>query len=459
MERYDLLVIGGGAAGLAAAREGALLGARVALVEQGFLGGTCLNRGDLPKLWLRRAALFLRAVQQAGDLGITVPEVALDWPAVLRQQHQLLQRLQAEKEAELRAAGITLVRGTATFQSPTAVKVGERLLSADHIVLAVGTVPGRLEIPGDDLILDIADLYDLHDFPSSLVLVGQGPYALETAHLFRGAGAHVTLVVPGAAPLPDEDRAFGEELLRLSRARGIRVLTHAVPIGAEALDHDRVLRVRLPAGEEPLGAHVLAAERPRQVPAEPLGLAVAGVEVRDGRIPVNGFLQTTVPHIYAAGAADGPAHGTGLALYEGRLAARNALRGNTEPVDYRYVCRVLFTDPPAAAVGLSEEAARAAFHEIEATALPVSYLGRALIDQAREGLVKVIAEARTGRLLGVWLIGESADEVITAFAAALRAGWTRDELLAVVPPYPTMSAGAWAYATAPALGHALACCG
>lgn len=432
----DLVVIGSGSAGVAAALEAAGRGARVRIVESGTLGGTCVNVGCVPSKTLLRAAEAAQAARAPRFPGIGSKGVRVDFAAVARARDGLVAGLRQRKYAEvLAAAGVELVRGRARFASPDTLSVNGEPLVAGAYVVATGAEPVLPRIPGveDAPVWTYREATTAGELPERLLVVGGGPVGLELAQAYARLGSRVTVLEAQPRILPAEDGELAVRLAGYLEEEGVRIVTGA------AVERFEGARAVTPVGTFAADRILLAVGRwPR---ADGLGLAEAGVE-RDavGFVRVNGRLETTNPRVWAAGDVAGLPQFVYVAAQSGRVAAANAL-GAGEPLDLRAVPRVTFTDPALAAVGLGEAEARARFGEgVRTATLELADLPRALAAFDVRGLFKIVVDAE-GRVLGMALLAREAGDVMGEAALAVRLGLHYRELVAGYHPYLTLAEG------------------
>ncbi|MDD9739438.1 mercury(II) reductase [Marinovum sp. SP66] len=457
----DLAVIGAGSAGFSAAITAAEAGARVALIGAGTLGGTCVNLGCVPSKTLIRAVENLHHAHAAARFdGITAQGRLTDWAATVAQKQALVEELRAAKYADVlpRHPGITYLEGRARFDDTGRLTVAGRRFPAARIVIATGARPHVPALPGIEEIapLDSTSALALTDLPASLLVLGAGYIGVELAQLFARAGVAVTLVsrrgvLPEAEPEVSAalEGCLAKEGIRLVRARGYERLS---PGAAGA-------RLHL-AGGDILEAERLLLATGRVPNSAGLNLAAAGITTdTGGGILVDSHMRTGNSTVWAAGDVTGRDQFVYMAAYGARLAARNAVTGATEAYDNTTMPWVVFSDPQVAGVGLSEARARARGHRVVTSVLPLDAVPRARAARDTRGLIKLVAEAGSRRLLGAQILApEGADSIQTA-AMALKAGMTYDDLGATIMPYLTTVEGlklaAQAFETDVA---ALSCC-
>jgi len=442
---YDLAVIGAGSAGFSAAITGAEHGAHVALIGHGTIGGTCVNVGCVPSKTLIRA---MDAVHQANAAnrfaGVSAQGRLKDWAALRRQKDELVASLRQAKYADLLPAynRLTYIEGKARLTNGGIALDGQQI-SARRIIIATGSREYVPPISGLDETpyLTSTSAFELDALPESMIVLGGGYIGCELAQMFARAGVRITLLFR-SRPLPAAEPEISAALADVFRSEGIKVLQ------VEAYE-----RVR--DAKEGVALHVLAKGKARVLKAgrlllcagrvansDGLGLDEAGIAVgRNGGIQVDACMRTSREGVYAAGDVTGRDQFVYMAAYGARIAARNALEGDRLRYDATAMPAVVFTDPQAASVGLSEAAAREAGMAVRTSLLRLDAVPRALAARDTRGLIKLVAEAESGRLVGAHILApEGADSIQTA-ALAIRQGMTYRELGETIFPYLTTVEG------------------
>jgi glutathione reductase (NADPH) len=439
-ERYDFIVIGGGSGGIATARRAAAHGARVAVVERGQLGGTCVNVGCIPKKILFNAAALADAFEDAAAYGFEVDVRAFDWGALRERRDAYIRRLNGIYAHHLEKSGIEHVRGTARFVGGRTVAVGERRIEAGHVLIATGGRPVVPELPGAELGITSDGFFELPELPEHAVIVGAGYIAVELAGVLAALGARVTLLIRK------------EELLRgfeavLRRAVMDQLEKDCVVIQREehvdrivSVDGSR-LAVHVKSGliTEPADVLIWAVGRV-PVTAE-LGLEQVGVEVSaEGHVEVDAFQNTSAPGIYAVGDVTGRLDLTPVAIAAGRRLADRLFGG--EPgarLDYDNVPSVIFSHPPIATVGLTEERAIEVYGAEQVKTYSSSFVNLyyALGDSKPRSHVLLVVVGAEERVVGVHFAGMGADELIQGFAVAVNLGARKADFDRTVAVHPT----------------------
>ncbi|MGW5380044.1 dihydrolipoyl dehydrogenase [Nocardia sp. NPDC003999] len=460
MPDFDLLVVGGGPGGYVAAIRAAQRGLRVGLVEKERPGGVCLNWGCIPTKAMLRSAEIFQTVTAAADFGVYADNVRYDFAAVRQRKDGIVKQLTDGVASLLAANGVTVIEGHARFTGPTSVEVFEagqspifpggpryaaaptatatRTISAGDVIIATGSVPARLPIPGADLpgVITSDGAFGLTAVPERLVVIGGSAVGAEWASLFASFGSRVTVVELQDTLVPLEDADVGAALGRSFTKRGITVLTGST---VEAIARTDALRVTV-AGEHAgeLDADVVLVGVGRRPNTADLGLDRAGIDTDPrGFIPVDERLSTGVEHVYAIGDVTGRALLAHVASHQG-LTAADVIAGHPAHIDYTAIPAATFTHPEIASVGLTEAKARAAGHDVVTARFPFAALGRAKTFGETDGFVKIVAGQRHREVLGVHIIGPSASDLITEGALAIALEATLDELADTIHAHPTL---------------------
>jgi mercuric reductase len=440
-DAFDLLIIGSGGAGVAAAIQGAELGARVGIVEAGTLGGTCVNVGCIPSKSLIEAAAHYH-VARRGFAGIAPSAPSLDWGAVVRQKNEVVAELRRTKYAAVLASypEITVFSGRARLLGGGRVRIGAAEYRAAKIVVATGTSPALPPIPGlpEARPLDSTTAMELGALPRSLLVLGGSAVGLELGQTFARFGAKVVVLEVMPRLLPNEDEAISEGLRAHLVAEGLEIHTGVTAARVDRHGLDVVARVRRGSTEELFRAEEILAAAGRQPNTCEMGLDEAGVALSErGFVRVDATLRTSNPDIFAAGDVTGGPGYVYVAAAGGRVAAENALTDSERELDLSAVPNVTFTSPQVGSVGLTETSARALGYEVVVSTLPMGHVPRALVSRDTGGLVKIVAEARSGKLLGVHALGPHAGELMGEATLAIRHGLAARDLTDTLHAYLT----------------------
>ena len=431
---HDLIVIGAGSAGLTAAGGAAMFGLRVALVEQGAMGGECLNTGCVPSKALIAAAARAHAAT-APPMGVSLA-ATVDWPGVRGHIEEAIARIAPHDSQErFEALGVEVVRSPARFLDARTVRAGNRDLSAPRMVIATGSRPSIPPIPGLDRVpyLTNETLFGVDAMPEHLVILGGGAIGCEMAQAFRRLGAGVTVVDPDAA-LAKEDPEAATVVLDRLRAEGV-----GFRLGAAAMVVERSggrVRVTLADGHIAEGSHLLVATG-RTADVGSLDLDAAGVRHGPDGIEVDARRRTSRRHIFAIGDCRAGPRFTHVAGYEGSLVALQLATGWPAKVDWRALPRVTYTDPELAQIGLTEAEARERFGKVEVTREAFADNDRAVTEGNAAGFVKLVQ--RGGTVLGVTIVGARAGELLLPWAQVITGKASSFALGSAIVAYPTRS--------------------
>ena len=473
--RFDrnLVVIGAGSAGLVAAYAAAALKAEVTLVEDGAMGGDCLNTGCVPSKALLRSARAAHALRHAEAFGLRDVQGTVDFAAVMERVQRVVSAIAPHDSVErFRGLGVDVVRGRARLASPWSVEIdganGERrTVTTRAILVATGSRPALPPIPGlaGSGCLTSDTVWALRELPRRLAVLGGGPIGCELAQAFARLGAEVTLVEGGPRLLAKEDADVAAPVAEALAADGVRLLVghRAVRCEGDATTGRRLIVVRedgdgadadADAGDTGarnggreqavrFDALLVAVGRTPQV--DGLGLEALGIEVgKDGTIDTDACLRTAQPSVYAAGDVAGPYQFTHVASHQAWQATLNALLGGlwSFAADDPALPWVTFTDPEAARLGLSEDEARERGIAVEVTRLDLGELDRVVTDGAARGFVKVLTKPGSDRILGAAVVGEHAGELIAEYTLAMRHGLGLNGIFSTIHAYPTLAESA-----------------
>lgn len=447
---YDIVIIGSGGAGMAAAIRASELGVRAAIVEGAdVVGGTCVNIGCIPSKNLIEAAHQYHAIR-TGFPGIAGCDPQLAWQEVLRQKREVVETVRKEKYLDvLDAYGrITLLRGRAELLGGGRVRVGDREVSARKIVIATGTRPAMPAIPGlaEAGALDSTTVMERERLAESLIVIGGGSIGLELGQTFSRFGVKVIVVEALARILPGEDPDVSAALAEALEGEGVEIHTTTRVTKVERLERGYRVLVEQGSLHGILEAEQLLVAVGRTPNTESLGLEQAGVRTdARGFIEVDQFMRTSNPDVFAAGDVTGGPGYVYVAALQGGAAAQAALAEiigeDAIPIDQSVVPRVTFTDPQVATVGMTESEARGAGLTPEVTALPVRHLPRAAVSYRAQGIIKLVSEAGSDRLLGAHIVAPNAGDVIGEAVLAIRFGLTTRDIVSTLHPYLTWGEG------------------
>lgn len=464
-QHYDLLILGSGSTAFAAATRARDLGKTALMIEVRTLGGTCVNRGCLPSKNLLEAAKLVYDAAHPRYPGLTPTQIGVDFATLMAQKDALIQEYRQQHYTSLLTEASTedtsriqVVPGRAVLLDAHTAQVttpngSVRWLTGAHILIATGSSPLIPDLPGlsttpymtSDL-LTSEEALELTEQPSSLLILGGGYIALELGQFFARLGTDVTLLERSERILPAYEPEISLALTSLLHEEGLHILTQAEV--RQVTDNAYEVTVTASVGGTLRQFHAsrLLVATGRRPNTEGLGLEQSGVRLDGhGAVQVDAFLRTSVPHIWAAGDVIGRATesqmATPVGAQDGGIAASNALAGANRQVDHTVIPRAIFTDPPLAVVGLTDAEAVAQGIACQCNTIPMSVVPRAGAIRDTRGVIKMVLERETRRVLGVSMLGTSASEVIHEAAMALRFGATADDFITLIHIYPTMAEG------------------
>jgi mercuric reductase len=452
-DHFDLLILGAGSTAFAAALTAQELSKTAAMTEERPIGGTCVNRGCLPSKNLIEAAKIVHDAGRPRYPGLAPCAIGLDFAALVAQKDDLVHEYRKKKYESLVDGDIRIEKGHVRFVDPHTVEVAGERLTGDKVLIATGSRPVLPEIEGLDRVpyltsdlLTVDEPIELRQLPKSLLIVGGGYVALELGQMFSRFGADVTILERSPQLLahgyePEVGRSIGDVFAQ----EGIQVVFKATPKAVRQDGSDVVTKATVAGRERQYRSERLLVATGRRPNGDNIAIERAGVQVNErGEVVVDEYLQTNVPHIFAAGDVIGRQHGSQMATpvgsRQGGIAARNALAGGPmQAVDHRVIPRVIFTDPQIAVVGVTEAAAVAAGHRCWCNTLPMSLVPRAGAVRDTRGIIKMTADAGSNEVLGVAMVGLNAGEVIHEAAMAMRYRAKIEDFIDLLHVFPTMA--------------------
>ncbi len=460
-ERYDLVILGSGSTAFAAALHATELGKSAVMTEFRTVGGTCANRGCLPSKNLIEAARLIYDAAHPRYPGLSPVRMPINWTELVAQKDEIIQEYRAHKYESLldEPERIQIVSGQVALVSDHEVEVqsadGPRRLIGEQILIATGSAPSIPYVPGlsdvpyltSDLLSSADDPWgtELREQPRSLLILGGGYIALELGQMFARFGTQVTLVTRGKSILSGYEPEIAEALTEILQEEGLWIVTGVQVRGVERSGEGVALSVQRHGSQHTFTAEQLLVSTGRRPNTQEIGLERAGVEIdKAGAVRVDRTLRTNVPHIWAAGDVIGreteSQMATPVGAHDGKIAAHNALSGESpREVDHTVIPRTIFTDPQVAVVGLTDEEANAAGITCDCNTIPLSVVPRAGAIRDTRGVIKMVLDGPTRRVVGVSMLGVNAGEVIHEAAMALRFGATTDDFIDMIHVYPTMA--------------------
>jgi glutathione reductase (NADPH) len=433
---FDFFVIGAGSGGVRASRVAATLGARVAIAEERYLGGTCVNVGCIPKKLLVYASAYSEAFEDSAGFGWTLSERSFDWKRLIINKDVEIARLNDVYENLLVNSGVKILRGRARIVDPHTIALGGKSFTAKYILVATGGWPVVPPIAGAELSITSNEAFYLESLPERIVIVGGGYIGVEFAGIFHGLGAQVTLVHRGELFL----RGFDDDL-RLALAADMR--TRGIDLRFETL----VNRIDRSAGDgvhvtlsqgSAIDADLLMFATGRAPHIKGLGLEEVSVALDGtGAITVDSHSRTSVENIYAIGDVTNRKNLTPIAIVEGRAVAETLFGKQPMAVDYDNVPSAVFSQPPISTIGLTEAQARQRFSAIDIYKSSFHPLKHTVSGRDERTFLKLVVDRQTDRVLGCHMIGGDAAEIIQGFAVALQCGATKTQFDATIAVHPT----------------------
>ena len=455
---FDLVVLGAGTGGYAAAFRAGQLGLKVALVDEDKIGGTCLHRGCIPTKALLESAAFAEKVRHAKDFGLTLPgEAAIDYAQMAARRDQVVKRLWTGLKTLVDKYKVTWVAGRGRLEGPQKIRVsqpgedgtpgggGERVLQATDVILATGSrvksLPGLT--PDGKKIVTSDDVLKMTTLPKDIVIVGAGAVGVEFASMFADVGVKVTLLEYAPQIVPLEDAEVAKVVLRSFERRGMTVMTSArFDPAAVSTDKDGICLMVGPEGkdQQEVRAEMMLVATGRAANLEDIGLETTKVETDKGVVKVNGRMRTKEPHVYAIGDMIGGLWLAHTAAHEGLIAA-HVIAGETDvhEMDYTRQPRATYCRPEIASIGLTEAQCAERGHKVKIGKVPFQAIGKAIIGGDYEGFAKVIQDVETSDTLGVHIIGPHATDLIAEASLAFELDATPWEIGRATHAHPTLS--------------------
>ncbi len=451
---FDLLILGSGSTAFAAALAAQELGKTAVMTEERTLGGTCVNRGCLPSKNLIEAAKLVHDAREPRYPGLRGCSIHLDFAALMAQKDAVIRDYRRKKYESLIGGRIGIEQGHVRFVDPRTVEVDGKKLTGEKVLIATGSRPVIPAIDGldgvpyltSDLLTNDDEPMELRERPKSLLIVGGGYIALELGQMFHRFGTEVTILERGPQLLPrGYEPEVGRTLGQILSEEGLRIVPNAAAKRVGMDGGEIVAAALVQGGQREFRAERLLIATGRRPNTDTIALERAGVLLGSaGEIAVDEYLRTNVPHIFAAGDAIGrqtqSQMATPVGSRDGGMAAYNALSGEKlRRVDHRVIPRVIFTDPQVAVVGMTEEEAIAQGHACWCNTVPMSLVPRAGAIRDTRGVIKMVADAKTGEVLGVSMVGNSAGEVIHEAAMALHFRAKIQDFIDLIHVFPTMA--------------------
>jgi glutathione reductase (NADPH) len=432
---YDLFVIGAGSGGVRASRFSATNGARVAVAEDQFMGGTCVNVGCIPKKLFVYASHFHEDFADAAAYGWTVKPDSFDWRTLVDNKDKEISRLNGIYRRMLEGAGVTIVDGRATVVDPHTVAVAGKNYTAEHILVAAGSWPNDLRYEGGEHVITSNEAFFLDKLPKKVVIEGGGYIAVEFAGIFNGLGVDTTLSYRGSLIMRGFDEDIRQHLQGEMEKKGIKLKLNASFEKVEKTDAG--LTVHLDDGTT-LEADTVMSAIGRRPNVNGLGLEEAGVALKDnGAVIVDDYFQTNVKSIYAIGDIIDRYQLTPVALAEGMAVYKTLFRDEPSAVDYEYIPTAVFSQPPIGTVGLMEDEAREKYGDVSIFKNTFRTLKNTLTGSDEQTFMKMIVDKASDKVVGIHMVGTDAGEMTQGFAVAMKAGATKAVFDSTIGIHPT----------------------
>ena len=440
---YDIAIIGGGPGGYVAAIYAGKKKAKVALVEKGELGGTCLNRGCIPTKSLIHGANLLQAIKSAKDFGITADNVNIDWDKLQKKTSRIVKTLTKGVENLLKANNVTVMQGRAKLSRKNTIEIsgetGLSTITADNLILATGSVPTLVPIPGKELqnVMTSDQALFLGEIPSSILIIGGGVIGLEIGYVYNSFGCRITVVEMLPEILPRQDKEISLELKKQLERQGIEIYTDSMV--RKIREKDGILQTVIETKE---GTKTVDSEKILMATGSAPAVDAfkdIGLHIEKSGVVVDEYLKTNIDNIYAVGDVTGKSMLAHVASHQGITAVKNIL-GENEKIDYKAIPSCVYTSPEVASVGMTEDEARRLFRDnIRVGRFPYAASGKAKTLGEVNGFVKIISESKYNEILGVHIVGPSATELIAEAVLAIKLECTAEELANTIHAHPTLS--------------------
>lgn len=442
---YDLLIIGSGGAAFSAAIKSIEYGAKVGMIERGTVGGTCVNIGCVPSKTLLRAGEINHFAKENKFTGLQSSAGEVDLASLVNQKDELVDELRNQKYIDLiDEYGIDLIKGEAKFVDENTVEVNGEKLSAKRFLIATGASPSIPAISGLEEVdyLTSTALLELKKVPKRLTVIGSGYIGLELGQLLHNLGSEVTLIQRSERLLKEYDPEISEAVEKVLTEQSINLVTGATYDRVEQVGDVKKVYITVNGKKKVVESEQLLVATGRKPNTDSLNLSTAGVKVgKRNEILINDYARTSNERIYAAGDVTLGSQFVYAAAYEGGIVADNAIGGLNKKLDLSVVPAVTFMNPSIATVGLTEEQAKEQGYEVKTSVLSLDAVPRALVNRETTGVFKIVADAKTLKVLGVHIVSENAGEVIYAATLIIKFGLTVEDLKDSLAPYLTMAEG------------------
>ena len=439
----DVLIIGGGSAGYAAARTARDEGANVGIIDHGPLGGLCILRGCMPTKTILRSSDIMSLMKRAEEFGLSSVTAKANLSAIIDRKARLIGEFADDRIHALKDSHFTLYEDRAKFLSPQKIQVGSQMLTANAFIISTGSVVSHLPIPGLEEVGYITsdEALELRDRPQSMIVLGGGPVALELAQFYSRIGTKVTLIQRSRHIMSDGDEDLAHPVETRFREEGMRVFTNTQLHRFTQDSTQKVAHFSHEGKEKTVTAEVVLQALGRRPNIDSLNLEAARVETEEGKVVVDNTMRTNHPHIFAVGDVNGMHEIVHIAIEQGEIAGWNAMHPNDAPRRYhdRLKTQVVFTDPQVANVGLSEKECRREHVAYMAASYPFNDHGKSMTLGETHGHVKLLADPLTGTILGAHIVGPEAAELIHELIAVMYYYGTVHDLMRIPHYHPTLA--------------------
>ncbi len=440
---YDVIVIGGGSGGYAAADTAQSAGAKVAIIDPGPLGGLCILRGCMPTKTILRSSDVMALMRRAGDFGLSASDLKADLPAIIDRKNRLIREFADYRIRQLKDSRFTLIEDRAAFVSPNEIEVGGKRLSAKSFIISTGSVIGRIPVPGLEGTRTITsdDVLELKQLPQTMIVLGAGPVAAELAQFYQRLGTQVALIQRSPQILSFTDEDLARPIEARFREEGMTVFTGTQLQQVDSDGKNKTVQFLHEGKEKTVSAQILFDALGRHPNTGGLNLEAAGVVIGQGGIGVDCAMRTSQPHIFAVGDVNGLHEVVHIAIQQGEVAGWNATHPDQPPkeIDERLTANVVFTDPQLASVGYTEKDCREKKIEYLAASYPFNDHGKSLCLGETHGHVKLLCDPKSGEIIGGHITGPEAGELIHQLIVIMYYNGTVGDVLNMPHYHPTLS--------------------
>ncbi|MFT5368601.1 MAG: dihydrolipoamide dehydrogenase [Candidatus Latescibacterota bacterium] len=439
---FDVVIIGGGSGGYAAARTAQALGAKVGIIDKGPLGGLCILRGCMPTKTILRSSDVMSLMKRAKEFGLRTSKPTAKMDEIYNRKKSLIKDFADYRIEQLNNPRFKLIRGKAQFLDKNTIKVGKKTITSRSFVIGTGSVVAHFDIPGLDEVGYITsdEALELKTLPKSMIVLGGGAVATEFAQFFCRVGCKTTLIQRSNHIFSSSDEDLARPVEDRFREEGMKVFTGTQLIKFTQQNGKKVAHFKHEGKVRKVTADIILQALGRKPAIETLGLENAGVQTERGNIVVDKKMQTSTPSIYAVGDCNGIYEVVHIAIQQGEIAGHNAVKGTQkQEIDYRLKSEVVFTDPQYASVGLTEKESKAANIPYKVASYPFNDHGKSLVMGETHGFVKILCNPKSGEIIGAQIVGPEAGELIHELIAVMYFRGTVQDLARIPHYHPTLS--------------------